>query len=159
MNKKAVSAVIATLLLVVITIIATIVVWQFVKVQIIEKNIEASSCFDYRDYVRVIDSEFTCYNENETKINIERSTEEKTIEGISITISSGASSKSYDLKNNINITGVAMYSGENIIIIPNKGESETYVFSGISGNLASITVIINGKSCDSIRQNYNIESC
>jgi flagellin-like protein len=160
MNKKAVSAVVATLLLVVITIVATLLVWQVVKTQVIDKELESASCFEYRNYVRILDTDYTCYDASspvKTQIQIERSTEEKNIEGISVTISGGATSKSYELKNG-DVPGVSMFpSGE--ITIPNRGESKTYIFSGIAGNLASITVIINGKTCDQIRENYKIESC
>jgi len=158
-NKKGVSAVIATLLLVVITIIATLMVWQFVKKQIIDKNIEESSCFEYRDYVRISDSVNTCYNDTNTKIQIERSLEDKNIDGIALTISSGDTQKSYQLKNNTQVDGVTMNSGSKTIILPVAGEAKTYVFNIPKGNLASITVIINGKACDQIRQSSNIDPC
>jgi len=160
-SKKAVSAVVASLLLVVITIIAVIMVWQFIKIQIIDKNIKESACYEYRDYVRVVGSDYTCYNITDTRLQIERSSDDKAIEGISVTISSEDSSKAYTLKNGTSTTGVKMNSGsyQDTIILPNLGESKTYLFSGIIGTSASITVITNGKSCDVIRQNYDIEKC
>jgi flagellin-like protein len=160
-NKKGVSAVIATLLLVVITIVAVVMVWQFVKKQVIDKNMEEASCSDYREYITILQTDFSCYDTTNdlTKLEIRRSFEAKDIEGISVSISSGDSSEAYELKEGNTEDGVKMYDGSNTIVLPQKGGSKTYIFNGIAGNIVTIAPIVNGKSCDMVRESYTIDEC
>ncbi|MEM3405763.1 MAG: archaellin/type IV pilin N-terminal domain-containing protein [Candidatus Pacearchaeota archaeon] len=157
-NKRAISPVIATLLLVVITIIATLTLGKFVK-EIINKDIGKSSCYEYMDYINILDSEYTCSNSTSTLIQIERGSDQKEIDGIYISLSSGASSKGYELKNGTNLNGVKMYDGSSTIVLPERGEALTYIFSLGNVSYSTITVMINGKTCDITSQSYNIKKC
>lgn len=156
MKKKALSPVIATLLLVLLTIVAVFILWGFIKT-FINKNLEETNCFDYTDYVKVVNSEFSCYTSTNTSLQIERSFGEKEIEGIYVSITSGSSSSPYKL---INGTAGAGVNNGATIILPSPGGSKTYNFDIPNGNLASITVILAGnKICDKILQYYNLDKC
>lgn len=158
-SRKGVSAVIATVLLIVLTIAAVAiiagVVIPFVKTQLDKSK----KCFEAIDQISIEQGEFTCYNSTNTKIMIRRGTNaEFELKGLIVSlVKSDASSEVYKIYNNISIQGVKMYSGSFDLEIPQEGGAETYVFP-VSSSYASVAPILsNDETCKEISE--NIEAC
>lgn len=70
MEKKGLSSVVSTLLLILLTITAVSVAASFI-VPFVRNNLEDTSCFEFRDYFKFDDSlGYNCYRENSPGTNI-----------------------------------------------------------------------------------------
>jgi len=148
-NKKGVSAVVATVLIVLITIAAVSIIAGFIIPMVREGLEEGGSCFDLRDYVKITDLGYTCYDSAKTSLTIERGMENHSIQGFVVSITSGPASKRYDLKQGLTTTGATMYDGSTVIKIPEPGGAETYTFNIGNGNKADLGIMISGeKVCE-----------
>lgn len=157
MNKKALSTIVATVLLILVTVTAVVFVASVI-IPMVKNNLgEETSCFELRDYVKIEDLGYNCYNEKpikNTTISIKRGMENKSISGIVVSISSGAELKRFDVPGS---NEVKLLSREPAVI-PNPGEAKTYVFDNIAGNKAILGVKLNsGKICEI--EEYEIVSC
>jgi flagellin-like protein len=167
-KKKAVSPVIATILLVLISISAVAIVANFV-IQFINNSLEKGECYNLIGAVKIDDSQgYYCHYQDEEiskekiKITIERDIKSKEINGIIISISATTDSESFEIKQGSADTGVSMYNGEDIVL-PNKGERKTYE---ITTNLPSdetlsaviAPIAINGKTCDQSKR-ITLQEC
>lgn len=73
MNKKGLSAVLATVFIILLTVTAVVIVSQF-AIPFVRDSLEGTSCFKYRDYFK-FDEEFSfnCYNKgnpNQYKLSL-----------------------------------------------------------------------------------------
>lgn len=158
-NKKGVSAVIATVLLIMITIAAVAliagIIIPFVKNQM-EKG---KSCFEATDQLSIVQGKYTCYNSESTSIMISRNSNPdfslKTII-ISLTKDDG-SAEVYKISNGIITPGVKMYNGTSALEIPKSGGAETYVFNVKSSYVSIAPLLSNEISCK--ESSENIEPC
>lgn len=157
--KKGISAVVTTVLLILISIIAVVLIAGFI-IPMIKNNLANTSCFDLRDAVKISDSEYSCSNETLTSLMIERSMENMTIMGIQLNILAGANSRTYTIKNGISTT-VKMYNMTGItdnLEVPGIGESRTYLFDIPRGDRVRLGVISsNNKACE--MESFTILSC
>jgi len=157
-EKKGISPVVATILLVLITFMAIGIIWAFIKPMVEDSLEEGGSCFKLRDNAEVVDSEFTCNSLSNTKLMIRRSFEEVEINGFIVSITFGASSETYKLENGTETAGVKMFNENLKIKIPQPGGSETYVFEKQEGTRADLAVITTtGKICS--MGSYKIPEC
>jgi FlaG/FlaF family flagellin (archaellin) len=125
-NKKAVSALIEAVLLILMTIAAAGVVYSFV-LPMIRGNIETSAkCSDAS--IEIITEGYTCYTGNEVQIQVKRSEKDINISGIQLQISGGGKSKAVVIKAQAYANIKEYGSGYNTALtIPGKSESRTYV--------------------------------
>ena len=159
MLKKGVSAVIATVLLIMLTVAAVAIIAGIIIPFVKTKLDESKKCFEAIDQISIEQGNFTCYNPTNTKIMIRRGTnEEFELKGLIISlVKSDGSSEVYKIYNNTNIQGVKMYSGSFDLKIPQEGGAETYVFP-VSSSYASVAPILSDdKTCKEVSE--NIESC
>lgn len=156
-QKRGISPVIAVVLLVLITFIAVSIVWSFVKNMVEEGLEESSTCFDLREHAEIISSDYTCYNETETRIMIERDFKEIEIKGFRVSITYEGTSEVYDLIDGEETEGARMLDDSNIIKIPNAGGGETYVFKE-GGKKAELGIITKNERICKI-SSYNIPEC
>lgn len=149
-SKKAISAVVETVLLVLISVIAIGLIAGFVIPMIRENLQNSGSCFQLRDYASIADSEYSCYNSENTSLMVQRGMDNYSIAGFAISILSGSESKRYDITSG-NVQGVSMLNKTGMteqIEIPSPGASKTYVFD-ISGNKVQLGIITkSSKICD-----------
>jgi len=130
-SKKAVSEVIASVLLILVVIAAAGVIYGFVM-PLIKTNIEESQ--KCSSAVLEIDTEsgYTCYDpyENEVSVEIKRSEKDVEITGIQLQVYSAGKSTSATIRNGTVVDGIREYSqtayGKNLTI-PKKNEANTYV--------------------------------
>ena len=158
MNKKALSEIISSVLLILVVIVAIGLIVGFV-VPMIKDNLSSSkSCFDLNEYFKV--SSNSCSNGINTMLLVERAMQNIEVSGFSVSIAnSDGESKNYQVKAGT-VSGVSMVSGVDLetIVIPNPGESKKYNFSEVSGSKASIAALQkSGGVCSPIE--FTIEAC
>jgi len=96
-NKKGISAIVATVLIILITVAAVTIIWAAI-IPMITGNLEGSSeCFDASAALSVV-SDYSCYNfgvDNTTKVQVHRSTGDFELVGLEIIIGSQGTTKSF----------------------------------------------------------------
>jgi len=159
-KKRGVSAVVATVLLVLITFMAIGIVVGVIIPMVREGLEKGKSCFELREYFKIVESEYSCYNSTNTKLMVERGMEDFEVKGFAVSISYDGESKRYDIFNGANYADVAIKDsnfGEELEL-PKPGEARTYIFRLGKGSKASISVL---KTDDTIcePESYNIPPC
>ncbi len=159
-NKKGLSAVITTLILIALTISAIAIVWVTVSNLLTGRLDAAESCMNIFDKVE-INERYTCYDAPNFHFSINIGDIE--IEEVIVSVSGGAMTKSYILENNeTNISGLGPYpdtSGE--VKLPEKNSGRTYVttdFLAIPDSV-KVTPVVNGNQCEVSDSLLEIYSC
>ncbi len=164
MNKKALSAIVATVALVLLTFAAIVIVLNFV-VPFVKDNLETGSeCFPYRDYFIFTDEYgYNCYTGNPVArdatyfISLRAKTisdeESAKVFGFKLSfIKDGGSNVVIEINNGATIPGLSMLSGpqpENLVI-PQSGEVRSYKYE-IEEEFNYVEVLPkldNGRVCD-----------
>lgn len=152
-SKKAISDVVATMLIILIAIAAVTILWNVIKPSITSNLNKGKECYDLREYFKVLDSEYTYYTDANTSVMIERGSENITTKGFLIGLSKeGGLSQRYEI-NGSSITNVKMMNGTSYINLelPKPGEARTYLFTNFgNASKARIAVIrADGTTCES----------
>lgn len=161
-NKKGMSAVLATVIIIGLTVTAGALIWAVVN-NLIGKNLEKSgTCFDVLDQVK-LDTDYTCYNESSKIVQFSISVGDIDADGILIAVSFAGSSKSATLTNTSQtIENVKNYpSGSSGVKMPEKNSGATYLFEGITISPSSVSVIpiISGNQCGAADTLHNLDDC
>ena len=132
--KKGLSPVVSTILLILITIAAVVLIAGF-AIPFVRNNLDESKvCFDASEQLKInTEEEITCHsvvNKN-VSIQISRGTKELDIRGFFLVLSGGGSSKTFEIYNgkDLRIEGIEMLDGTNELDIPKIGEDRTYNIS------------------------------
>lgn len=161
MNKKGVSAIVATVLLVLITIAAVGIIWGAVM-PMIKGNIEKSQrCYDLGLEVKQTGN--TCYDISAQTLDIQigRGEKDADLKDIQIQVGYQGTSKSVRMNNNLIVTA-------NNGTVPGPNEDVKYTINvdalGLGGvdyaSAAAIVMIGNTESlCSSATPNVAIDSC
>jgi hypothetical protein len=166
-NKKALSGVIATVLLILLVTASIAIVWVFVN-NIVTKNTESTqSCFDVESSGTVtINSYYTCYNTTEEEVQFSISIGDAEIDSLIILITAEGISKSFTLTNeNANFTNLKPYKGAygDYVKLPGKNEGLTYVAKGFDGvdkiDSIKISPIIDENQCSASDTTSQVDSC
>jgi flagellin-like protein len=175
MNKNGLSEVIATVLLILLTVIGVGIIMAFVIPLVQERLKSTGSCFGVFDKMK-INREYTCTgseifnefeeieNNNDALVSIE--TGKITLDGIIVVLTEEGESKSFEIKNNTVLSGVSMYKKQVLssdkIQIPGENSGRTYRFdlTIIGGSAKSVQVrpIVNGQQCD-VSDSIVFEQC
>lgn len=137
-NKKAVSALVATVLLILITVAAVGIIWGAIMPMLNSAMEMGQACLNARLTIDTT-SGYTCYDtiENEVMIMVGRGAEEFELAGMSIIISGGGQSRTFQFKEGSAVGGVKMIDGTTTIQIPSTNEERTYLLD-IGTNLTSV---------------------
>jgi len=167
-NKKALSTVIATVLIILLVTISIGIVWKFISNIVNPEELEkAHSCFDVESSNTVtINGYYTCYNGSSDEVQFSINIEDVDIDGLVITILASGNSKSFTLTNeNTNSTNLKPYEGQYgaNVTLPGKNEGKTYVARGF-GDISKvdsikIAPIIEVKQCGQSDATYQIDEC
>jgi|WetSurMetagenome_2_1015567.scaffolds.fasta_scaffold70376_3 flagellin-like protein len=156
MEKKAVSEIIATVLLVLITVVAVSLVAVFL-VPFIKDKMKEKECYDAIDKLTIENGKYTCFNDTETRIMVKRSINgDLEIQGIIVSLRQNSSSSVYKIYNNSETDGVKMWGSGNIKI-PGPGGAQTYVFNIVSNYVSIAPILADGKMCAAVSQ--TLEAC
>ena len=167
-NKKGLSTIIVTLLLVVLSLVAIGIAWGFSS-DIIKKQISTSqSCFDVSGKFK-INGEYTCYNYNAQtgmySVRFSLSIGDITADKLLIGISSASSTKGYTLTNtpeSISELSYVNFAPGTLVKLPDKNGGKTYATTEISTDkIDSIKIapVISGTQCDIVDSISNIQNC
>ncbi len=125
--KKAVSALVATVLLILITVAAIGIIWSAVMPMINKATQYGQSCMNARLQIDT-DSGYTCYNASGVVLtNIVRGADDFVPSAIQLIVAGGGQSKVFKVVNNQATTNVVMLGGATSLEIPGTNEEKTYV--------------------------------
>ncbi len=166
-NKKSLSAVIATVLLILLVVVSTAIVWTFVNRTIKDRMNQVDNCFDVESSDKVsLDGYYTCHNVTYGEVQFSLKIKDVEIDEILISISSEGSSKSIVLTDEEQImNNVRYYKGEfgKNVKLPGKNEGQTYSASGFTGiskiDWIKISPVINKEQCRVTSTISEIENC
>jgi flagellin-like protein len=164
-NKKSLSAVIATVLLIMLTIAAVAILYAFV-VPWVKCNLNKSKqCFDSNNQLSIdTSSGYTCTKSSpaETWVMIKRGENpDFKLKKIIVLLTKEGASNRYEIQAGTATPGVTMYNVADQIVLPNPGESKTYKFPIGNEEGVEILPMISGEcgdiSCSPVFQ--KLEAC
>lgn len=153
-NKKGISAIVATVLIILITIAAVAIVWTAI-LPIFRGQIEGGTiCFDATSQLLIMDSGYTCYDSAANTIDIQLKMGSKDIDlaDVQVLVSEGGNTASF------NLSGAA---------VPGANEERVYTIDISSSGFTSldsvqIAPIVNignsKKTCD-VSGSIDIKAC
>ena len=161
-NRKALSAIVGSLLLILLVLIAVGVVWGIVN-NVLEDNSD-TSCFG--NYGKLIlNPQYTCYEFNEIteqyNLRFSISVGDFDIDGIVIDLVNATGSQSFTLtKNAQTISGLKYYDGTTSVKMPDKNAGLSYNATDV-GKIDSVRIspIIKDKRCEVSDIIETIENC
>ena len=158
-NKKGVSAIVTTILLILISVVAVGLIAGFMMPMLKESLKGGASCFELIDYVKIAQSQYSCYDSEKTSLQIERGMNNYSIKGIIVSIAKAGESTRYELRDGKTVNGVKMKDGSEVIQIPTVGGSRTYVFlnEGNSETAKLAVITENEKVCE--METFKIPEC
>lgn len=166
-NKKALSSVIATVLLILLVTASIAIVWVFVN-NIVSKNTKSTeSCFDIESSGSVaINPYYTCYNLTSGEVQFSISIGDAEIDSLVVAITAEGTSKSFTLTEGYsNFTNLKPYKGSYgaNVKLPGKNEGLTYVANGFSGSSKidsiKISPVIGEEQCSAVDSTSQIDNC
>ncbi len=161
-NRRGLSTIVITVILVALSMVAIVVVWVFVN-NMIKKQISSSeSCFGNFDKIR-INQQYTCYDSSSQILRFSLMTGDVEVDKVIVSVSSANAVKSYNIIDNTAVPGLVMYSGANpqTIILPDKNSGLTYNATGFTStiDLIQIAPVISGTQCEISDSVSEIEVC
>lgn len=165
-NKKAVSEVVGTVILVAIVISVAALVWVVVNNLIKGQTQSAGSCLGLFEKV-TIDSRYTCYNSTTGELQFSIGIGDVDVEEVLIGVSAGGTGKSFKIKKDVTtINGVVLYPNrETSVALPERNSGQTYLLNlgtlGLSGVPQSIQLspVVNGNQCEVSDSLSQIDNC
>ena len=174
-NKKGVSLVVASMLLILIVIIVGMIIWGVVSNLVDEQLGDAEACFGVFEKV-TFNERYSCYNSSFDLLQISISIADINIDGIVFKVEGEGQTRSFTITNNGAASSefgnlVANYPNPDfsadIMVLPGSGEGNsgaTYVFdvSGIltgAPDIITITPIVNEKQCEVSDNLVQIDPC
>lgn len=153
-NKKALSTVVETVLLVLISVMAVILVSVVIIPMIKEKLETRAECFKLSGDVQSVyfsESSYTCNNQSasNTSLYIKVNNGDFELGGIRISVGNENEETSFEMINGTINTNVRIKgNGDGLMILPNKGGAKTYM---VYGNFTRATIspmTKNGYTCE-----------
>ena len=164
-EKKGISTVIATLLLVALTIILVGVVWTMVN-NIVRNNINsANACYNTQGKV-TLNNDYTCYNNSgaNPELVFSINVADLSIDDIIVSISNGQNSTSFWINRDNATSGLLYLNRTPNALIPAENHGLTYVFplpsyyTDAPENI-KITPVIEGQTCSNIDSISQFDLC
>ncbi len=163
-DKRALSTVVITVILIALSMAAIVLVWGFVN-NLIKKQIGSSeSCFGNYDKIQ-INKQYTCYEDlgESYAIRFSLIIGDVDVDKVIVSISSESAVKSYAITGEEStITGLENYpSGTTDIKLPGKNSGLTYRATGFdsTADLIQIAPVIGENQCEVSDSLSEIESC
>ena len=162
MNKRGVSTVVATMIIVALTVVIGAFVWAVVSNLVGEQLEEGEACFGVFDQVK-LNNDYTCYNESSNRMQFSLTVGDIGIDGILVSVSYAGTSKSATLTGvNQMLADVTPYpGGTGDVKMPSKNSGSTYFFEGVTDWPVSISIIpiVKTQQCGSTDTLHEIDSC
>jgi len=163
-NKKALSTVVATVLLILLTVVAVTVVWVFVNSFI--KNQTDASCYQVETNPGLVtlNEYYTCFNSTSDEVQFSINIGETEIDNLLISVLSEGATKTIILTNNDTVIPDVRYykSLPGAVKLPAKNAGLTYHFGGFTGDKIDwikIAPTVNGKACEATDTINSVVNC
>ena len=152
MEKRGLSTVVATLLMILLVVIAVGIVSQIV-IPMIKKDLSsAGSCLDAMGNVK-FNNEYTCYDKDNNKVNVSIEVKKVQVSGFVVNIYSEGNSESHTIKEG-KIVGITM-SGNEDLELPKENEARVYeieITTGIIPKTVKVSPIMGSETCEEMDQ-------
>ena len=153
-EKKGVSTIIATVIMIALVIIIISVLWVVVNNLIGEQIASSESCFGNFGKIN-FNKQYTCYNSSLNEIQFAINIEDIDVEGVLVSVSGQSGTKSFEVKDGLTYSYVKMFGGiyNESLNLPGKNAGLTYVIDldviGIANATSTkIAPIIRGTQCE-----------
>lgn len=148
MEKRGISTIIATVIVILITVTAAVVISTIIIPMLRNKMDESKTCYDLRDILSLGD--YTCYNITATYVMIKRTANNETqIDRLIFSLTAGGDGKNYEIaEGSIPSSEVSMYDLSSPLKIPKAGGAKTYVFDLPNADYVDIAVMSNNVMCE-----------
>ena len=164
-NKRGLSAVVGTIILIALTVAIFAGVWVVVNNLVKEETEESKSCFGIFEKVS-LDKEYTCYNHVNKKLEFMLKIEDVEIESVKVSVSGDLAMKSFDIGKEDSTTNfLSEYdAAQTTVTLPLKDSGKTYVVdttilgTGIPNSI-KVAPTINGNLCEVSDEISGIGSC
>ena len=164
-DKKGLSTIVITVILIALSMAAVVLVWGFVN-NLIKKQIGSSeSCFGNFDKVQ-LNKQYTCYEDlggGNYALRFSLTIGDVKVDKVIISVSSASAVKSYEITNEEQtITNLANYpSGTTNVKLPDKNAGLTYRATGFDATMDMIRIapVIGENQCEVSDSLSEIESC
>lgn len=157
MKRRGISPVVATVLVILITIIAAGLIAPFVTNFVKDNLDDSGSCFEVLGDLEFAETGFNCYyniSSNPSNLNTGFSVRvgDETISGFKISLIATGSSDSFDVSEGATLTGIKMLENPpvgmpSVLEFPDVGGVKTYVVSGKYDRAEVSPVLENGNTC------------
>jgi flagellin-like protein len=164
MNKKAISGIVAAVIMIALVIAITGIVWVVVTNLVTEQLGQAGTCLDVLGKIS-INHQYTCYNATGGNFQFSLGIADVDVEKVLVSVSGGGTTKSYEITQESSTqNGLTFYNGSANIWLPEKNEGFTYILDTEAEGLGKpdevrIYPIIGGRQCDSSDSISQISSC
>jgi len=153
-QKRAVSNLVATVLLILIAVAAIGIIWSAVMPMINKATQYGQACTNARMQINT-ESGYTCSNASGVVlVNIARGADDFVPSGIQLIVAGGGQSNVFEVVNNQATTDVVMLGGTTTLQIPGTNQEKTYVITSgltVTSEVAVAPIVKIGntkKTCD-----------
>jgi flagellin-like protein len=138
-NKKGISAIVATVLIILITVAAVTIIWAAIIPMISNQLESGTTCLDAVSQVQLVDQGYTCRNPNNVSLQIKHGAKSFDLADVQVLLSSGGTTVSYDLTNSSTTLSPA---NMNVSNIPGSNEEKVFVIntSNVPGTVDSVSI-------------------
>lgn len=161
LNKKGISGVIVTVLMIALVLAVVVVVWNVINNLVGKKLGEAESCFDVLGKVS-INPQYTCYESANGKLRFSIDVGDINVTKIIVAISAQGSTNSYELSSEAN-DNLDTYPMGNDAIVPGKRSGRSYLTLASSyttkPDKIQISPVIGAQQCEVSDSLTDIEEC
>ena len=164
MNKKAMSGIVAAVIMIALVIAITGIVWVVVTNLVTEQLGEAGTCLDVLGKIS-INPQYTCYDGDATHLQFSLGVGDIDIEKVIVSVSGATTTKSYEISYiSAAVSGLTFYNGTSEVWLPGKNEGFTYILDTEGQGLGRPDVIkifpvVSGRQCDASDTVSEISDC
>ena len=136
-QKKGISAIVATVLIILITVAAVTIIWAAIIPMISNQLDKGTICLDAVSQIQLVDAGYTCKDStgDNVSLQIKHGASAFVLEDIQVLISAGGTTTSFDLTNASTTITTPM-------VLPGSNEEKTYVINTttVSGTIDSVSI-------------------
>jgi hypothetical protein len=161
-KKKGLSVVMASLIMIALTIAAGAVIWTVISNVTNKELTQTQSCFGVLDQVKIND-DYTCYDSLNSRVQFSINVGDIDLTGILVAVSYSGTSKEVTLTGDPEtVSDVKNYPyGSDGVKMPDKNSQLTYFYNGISTapTYLKIAPIVGKQQCDTSDTLYQLDDC
>ncbi|MBS3071116.1 hypothetical protein J4407_02340 [Candidatus Pacearchaeota archaeon] len=165
MNKKGISEVIVSIIMIALVMGLIAIVWAFSTTFVKERLEVSGSCFGNYGEIQ-INKQYTCYDSSNDEVQVSVSVWNAEIDGVLVSVSGVSGSKSFEIKSGSSYSYVKKLGGVygESLNPPEKNSGVTYIvdagaLSITDADIVKIAPIIEGNQCDVSDTADNIGDC